>query len=149
MTGVGLGAAALAGCGLFEGDPEPPKAPDPLQPLLDEALALAAAYDRVTVTQPGLAVRLTSLADDHRAHAAELSRVIGTALPSGPAGTETTPAGAETAPAEVKTAVADLRKAEQAAQKTATAACRQSPADRAGLAGSIAACRATHAEALR
>ena len=31
---------------LFDDDPEPPPPPDALQPLLDEALALAAAYDR-------------------------------------------------------------------------------------------------------
>jgi hypothetical protein len=150
VTGAGLGATVLTGCGLFEDDPEPPKAPDPLQPLLDEAVALAAAYDRATVAQPGLARRLTPLADDHRAHAAELSRVIGAPLASasptpseGPSGTP--PAGSIAA----NQAITDLRKAEQAAQKTATAACRQAPAERVALVGSIAACRATHTEALR
>src|SRR4051794_37950808 len=69
VTGAGFAATTLGGCGFFGGDPEPPEAPDPLQPLLDEAMALAAAYDRVTVTQPGLAGRLSPLADDHRAHA--------------------------------------------------------------------------------
>jgi hypothetical protein len=143
VAGAGFGATTLGGCGFFGGDPEPPEAPDPLQPLLDEAMALAAAYDRVRVTQPGLASRLSPLADDHRAHAAELARVIGAALPSGPAA----PAGS--APAAASAAVADLRKAEQAAQKTATTVCRQAPAERVALVGSIAACRATHAEALR
>jgi hypothetical protein len=148
VTGVGLGAATLAGCGLLGDDPEPPEAPDPLQPLLDEAVALAAAYDRATVTQPGLAGRLTPLADDHRAHAAELARVIGAAPPSGPV---TSASAGDQAPGgnEATEAVDDLRKAEQAAQKTATAACRQAPAERVALVGSIAACRATHAEALR
>ncbi|NMO52498.1 hypothetical protein HH310_15015 [Actinoplanes sp. TBRC 11911] len=144
MSGAGFGAAALTGCALFGGDPEPPKAPDPLQPLLDEAVALAAAYDRVTVTQPGLSGRLAPLADDHRAHAAELARVIGAALPSAPA-----PGGSEPAASQANAAVTDLRKAEQAAQKTATAACRQAPGERVALVGSIAACRATHVEALR
>jgi hypothetical protein len=143
VAGAGFGATTLGGCGFFGGDPEPPEAPDPLQPLLDEAMALAAAYDRVTVTQPGLAGRLSPLADDHRAHAAELARVIGAALPSGPAA----PAGS--APAGASAVIADLRKAEQAAQKTATTVCRQAPAERVTLVGSIAACRATHAEALR
>jgi hypothetical protein len=135
---AGAGISALTGCGLFGDDPEPPRPPDPLRPLLDEALALAAAYDRALVTQPALAGRLTPLAADHRAHAAELARVIGTTLPSGAA------SGAATGQS-----VADLRRAEQAAQKTAVAACAQAAPDRAGLAGSIAACRATHAEALR
>jgi hypothetical protein len=147
VTGAGLGATVLTGCGLFEGDPEPPKAPDPLQPLLDEALALAAAYDQATVTQPGLARRLTPLADDHRAHAAELARVIGAPLPSASAIPSESPSSAGSIAAN--TAISDLRKAEQAAQKTATAACRQASAERVALVGSIAACRATHTEALR
>jgi hypothetical protein len=48
-----------------------------------------------------------------------------------------------------RAALADLRKAERSAQRTAAAACRTAPAARASLVGSIAACRATHAEALR
>jgi len=143
MAGAGLGATALAGCGLFDDDPEPPEAPDPLQPVLDEALALAVAYDRAAVARPDLAGRLTPLAADHRAHAAELSRVIGKPLPSAPAGS----AAATADPAA--NALAGLRKAEQVAQRTAATICRQAPADRAALAGSIAACRAAHAEALR
>jgi hypothetical protein len=92
------------------------------------------------VTEPGLATRLTPLADDHRAHAAELARLIGTTLPSTVA---SAPAGA------ADDTVATLRAAEQAAQKSAVAACRAAPAERAALLGSIAASRATHAEALR
>jgi hypothetical protein len=140
-AGAGLGVA-LSGCGLFGDDPEPAPAPDPLQPVLDEALALAAGYDQAGVAQPGLRDRLDPLAADHRAHAEALARVIGKPLPSGPA------AAASSGPSPAAT-LADLRKAEQAAQKTAVAACRQAPADRAALVGSIAACRATHAEALR
>ena len=141
-AGGALGATALAGCGLFEGDPEPAPPPDPLQPGLDEALALAAAYDRAVLAEPGLAKRLTPLADDHRAHAAELARVIGKPLPSG--------APASGAPdGDAAGAVAALRKAEQAAQKTAAAFCRTAPVARAALTGSIAAARAAHAEALR
>ena len=44
--------------------------------------------------------------------------------------------------------VAGLRKAEQAALRTATAAVKSAPPDRVMLVGSIAACRAGHAEAL-
>ncbi|MFC3740619.1 hypothetical protein [Paractinoplanes deccanensis] len=141
-TAAGVGAAALTGCGLFDSDdPEPPKAPDPLEPVLAEALALAAAYDQAVVTQPGLRTRLAPLAEDHRTHAAELSRLIGEPMPSAPAPSASAAAAATT--------VAALRQAEQAAQRTAVAACKVAPADRAGLLGSIAACRATHAEALR
>ena len=137
---AGLGALGLAGCGLFDDEPAPPQAPDALQPLLDEALALAAAHDRAVAAQPGLGARLTPLADDHRAHAEELARVIGRAQPS---------AGASVAASTPVDTLATLRAAEQAAQRTAAAACRQAPAERAALVGSIAACRATHAEALR
>jgi len=141
-AGTALSATTLAGCGLFEDDPAPAPQPDALQPVLDEALALAAAYDRAVLAEPGLAKRLTPLAADHRTHAAELARVIGTTLPSG--------APAASAPAgDAAESVAALRKAEQAAQKTAAAACRVAPAARAGLTGSIAAARAAHAEALR
>jgi hypothetical protein len=142
LIGGAIGATALSGCGLLDGDPEPPPPPDALQPLLDEALALAAAYDRVALAEPGLAKRLTPLAADHRTHAAELSRVIGKTLPSAAPSASAATGGAADS-------VATLRKAEQTAQKTASAACRVAPADRAGLTGSIAAARAAHAEALR
>jgi len=142
-AGAALGMTALSGCGLFDNGPGPDQAADPLQPVLDEALALAAAYDRAVVAQPALSSRLTPLAADHRAHATELAKVIGEKLPSA------APAASSTPASDAAGTVAGLRKAEQAAQKTAAAACRQAPAARAALVGSIAACRATHAEALR
>ncbi|WP_307784559.1 hypothetical protein [Actinoplanes xinjiangensis] len=141
LLGALAGSAALAGCGVFDGDPEPAPPPDSFQPLLDEALALAASYDRVIAAQPALAARLTPLAEDHRAHAADLARVIGVTVASAAPSVPVSSAPAGT--------TATLRKAEQAAQKTAVAACKAAPAERAMLAGSIAACRATHAEALR
>ncbi|GIF10400.1 hypothetical protein [Actinoplanes teichomyceticus] len=141
-TAGGLaGLVTLGGCGLFDDDPEPAPAPDPLRPVLDEALALAAAYDRVARAQPALAGKLTPLAEAHRAHAGELARVIGTTLPSGPAASSAAAGGADTTSA--------LRRAELAAQKTAAALCRSAAAERAALVGSIAAARAAHAEALR
>jgi hypothetical protein len=132
------GVTALAGCGIFDSGPDRPPAPDLLQPVLDEAVALAAAYDRVAAVQPALARRLDPLAADHRAHAAELARVIGTSPPSASARAASTAA-----------TLGDLRAAVQAAQRTASTACRQAPAARAALVGSIAACRASHVEALR
>ncbi|WP_308120734.1 hypothetical protein [Paractinoplanes bogorensis] len=135
-----LAGSALAGCGLFDDEPAPPEPADPLQPLLDEAMALAASYDRAIAAQPGLASRLTPLGDDHRAHVAELTLVIGKTPPS------VAPSASVGAPAET---VASLREAEQAAQKSAVALCRAAVPERAALIGSIAACRATHAEALR
>ncbi|GLY04808.1 MULTISPECIES: hypothetical protein [Actinoplanes] len=140
-AGAVAGATTLGGC--FGDDPEPPPAPDALQPLLDEALTMAAAYERAVVAQPALADRLTPLAEDHRAHATELATMIGATLPSAVA------APSASGSATDGDSTADLRKAEQTAQKNAVAACRTAPAERAALVGSIAASRATHAEALR
>jgi hypothetical protein len=142
LGGAGLSVLSLTGCGLLDEEPAPPAAPDPLQPLLDEALALAAAYDRAVIAQPGLSGRLAPLAANHREHAGELSKVIGAAAASAPA-------ASLPASAPPTATLADLRAAEQAAQKNAAAACAQAPADRVALVGSIAAGRATHAEALR
>lgn len=138
LLAAAAGATALAGCGIFDSGPDDPPAPDPLQPVLDEAVALAVAYDRVAAAQPALARRLGPLAADHRAHAAELARVIGTAVPSAPA-----PAASAAA------TIGGLRAAVRAGQRTADTACRQAPASRAALVGSIAACRASHLEALK
>ena len=139
MTAAGLGGAALAGCGLFGGDDKSSAdGSDAVQPLLTEAVALAGAYDKAAAAQPDLAVRLKPLADDHRAHASALAKLIGRSVPS--------VAATSIASGDV---LAGLRTAEQTAQRNAVTACRQAPADRAALIGSIAACRATHAEALR
>jgi hypothetical protein len=140
MAGAALALTAPAGCGLFDDGPEPPPEPDPLQPVLDEALALAVAHERAAAAGPSLAARLAPLAQDHRAHAVELARVIGTVSPS-----VAPSAGAGPVPQTL----AELRGAEQAAARTATAAARTAQPERAGLVGSIAACRASHAEALR
>jgi hypothetical protein len=139
LTAAGLGGAALSGCGLFGGDEKSPGGGDEaVQPLLAEAVALAGAYDKAAAGQPDLAARLKPLADDHRAHASALAKLIGKPVP--------TAAPASVGPGDV---LAGLRTAEQTAQRNAVTACKQAPADRAALIGSIAACRATHAEALR
>lgn len=143
LLGIGLAATTLTGCGALDDKPAPAVPPDPLQPLLDEALALAAGYDRAAAARPALSARLVPLAADHRVHAADLAKLIGVSAS----------ASAAPASAPVENAAADpvaaLRTAELAAQRTAVAACLAAPADRAGMVGSIAACRATHAEALR
>jgi hypothetical protein len=135
------GTTTLAGCGLFDDDPAPVPPPDPLLPVLTGALALAAAYDRAAIDQPDLAERLTPLAASHRAHADELTRVIGTGAPAASAAPSGAPA--------TGTTVKELRAAEQAAQKVAAESCRTAAAKRATLVGTIAAARAAHAEALR
>jgi hypothetical protein len=139
MAATGVGGAALSGCGLFGHDAKSSSgADDALQPLLIEAVALAGAYDKAAAAQPALATRLKPLGDDHRAHASALAKLIGENVP--------TAAPAATGSGDV---LAGLRTAERTAQRNAVTACKQAPADQAALLGSIAACRATHAEALR
>lgn len=140
-AGAAVTVPVLTGCGLFDVEPEPTPEPDPLQPLLDEALVLAAAYERAAVAQPDLGARLAPLAADHRAHARELAQVIGAGPPSATPGTS--------AASDPGQSPAEFREAERAAQRTAALSARTVPAERAALVGSIAACRATHAEALK
>ncbi|MDT5039520.1 MAG: hypothetical protein QOE51_505 [Actinoplanes sp.] len=153
--GAVLSVTALSACGLFDDHDEQTKTADPLQPVLAAALSLAAAYDRAALAQPGLSARLAPLAADHRAHAAELARLIGEPVPSAatsaPPAATSAPLTTTSAPLTAADAatIAALREAERSAQKAAAAACRGAAAARAALLGSIAACRATHAEALR
>lgn len=130
--------SVAAGCGLFDDD-ERPKPPDALQPLLAEAQTLAATFESAASAQPGLAKRLTPLAADHRAHVAALTQLIG----------EPAPSAAPSAAAGVTASLKQLRALSQTASRNAAAACAAAPPERAALIGSIAASRATHAEALR
>jgi hypothetical protein len=143
VTAAAAATTTVAGCGLFEDDEKPEK-PDALQPLLSEALALAAVFDQAALVQPGIAARVTPLADDHRAHAAELARMIGRPRPSPRA-----PASASAAPVPPADLLRSLRSRSTAGHRNAVAAVRAAPPERVMVVGSIAACRATHAEALR
>jgi len=143
LLGAAAGLATLTGCGLFDDEPAPVPPPDALQPVLDEALALAAAYDRAVTADPGL---FATLAGNHRSHATELARLIGATLPPSAPAASSPPAASSSSGGE---AAAELRKKELAAQKTATAAVRATTTERAALVGSIAAARAAHAEALQ
>ncbi|WP_425413339.1 hypothetical protein [Micromonospora pallida] len=143
LLALGGATASVAGCGLLDREDSPPP-PDPLQPLVDGALALEARYRAAIGADPTLADRLTPIADTHRAHAAELAAALGVALPSpSPSASTAAPSG------DADTVVAELRAAEERARAEAATFCAQAPADRAALVGSIAAARATHAEVLR
>jgi hypothetical protein len=122
-----------------------------MQPVLDEARALAARYDQLALTKPDLSARLTPLGDDHKAHIAELSRLIEpAAAQSASAGASAgASASASAGAAAVESSLPQLRRAEQTAQRTAVTMARTAEPDRAALLASIAACRATHVEALR
>lgn len=132
------GMGGLAGCDIGGPDPEPAPSPDPLLPFLTATVALADRYDAAIDAEPSLSARLTPLRDDHRAHVRALTREIGTSPP-------TPSASASAAPATVQALLA----AEDDARKDAEKACLEGPSYRAALLGSIAACRASHQEALR
>src|SRR4051794_13502628 len=70
VLAAGASAAPLAGCGLFDHH-QSDATPDALQPLITEALELAARYEAAVGAFPELADRLGPVAQDHRAHAAE------------------------------------------------------------------------------
>jgi hypothetical protein len=134
----------ITACDLLTGKPKPPPGPDPLMPLITGALDLAARYEVVLTRYPEVASRLTPVAQAHRAHAAELARVAGVALPSSSPTPASTVAGGD-----LPTALAALRTAEQQGHEAAVSACVNAPAKRAALLGSIAAARATHLEVLQ
>ncbi|BCB82304.1 hypothetical protein GCM10022251_47260 [Phytohabitans flavus] len=150
MLAAAVGAAALypiAGCGLFgdEEDKSQPPAPDPLAPLLAEALSLASQHEAAIAAFPALAERLTPVAAAHREHATALTKVIKAPAPSASASSASPapPSGDE------KSTLGALRSAEQKGQKSAAQACQAAAAERAALLGSIAAARATHLEVVR
>ncbi len=137
---LGGAVTPLVGCDPFDRDPAPP---DPLAPMIDEALALAAAYRDAATAHPTLADQLTPITEAHAAHAAELARLTETAPPSA------TPTPSTTPTLDPDAALTGLREREQAASETAFQACLAAPAERAALLASIAAARASHLEALR
>ncbi|MEV4492650.1 hypothetical protein AB0K04_21340 [Micromonospora coxensis] len=141
LLAAGGATAPLTGCDLFDGD-EPPPPPDPLEPLAAEARELAARHRAAIAADPGLADRLTPIADAHAAHADEIHRLIGRPAPSGSPAPQ--PSGGDR-----DGLLTALREAEQRGRKAAATACAEAPGERAALLGSIAAARATHVEALR
>ncbi|MFV2100332.1 hypothetical protein [Micromonospora sp. LOL_024] len=145
VLAFGGAAVPLAGCGLLDRD-EPPPRPDPLAPLIDEALQLATGLRAAATAHPDLTDRLVPLAESHESHATELTRLVGAtaATPSGSAVASSAAPSAD--PSATLTA---LRQAERAGRDAAARACAAAPAERAALLGSVAAARATHLEALR
>ncbi|MEU6077375.1 hypothetical protein [Micromonospora sp. NPDC047074] len=143
LLALGGASVPLTGCGLFDRDDGPAPESDPLTPLLDESLQLAAGHRDAAAAHPALADLLTPIAEAHQAHAAELARVIGVPPPSASAPATAAPGGD---PAATRAA---LRERERGARETATRACAAAPAERAALLASIVAARATHVEALK
>jgi hypothetical protein len=142
--------ATLSGCSvprLFEDEPPPQAMPDAdaLRAIAADALVLAARHDAAIAAQPDLTARLTPLRDAHRDHAAAIGRALADSAGPAASGSPVPPSSAPLDRARLlKTLAAD----ERAAAERAAAQCLVAPAYRAPLLGTIAACRASHAEAL-
>jgi hypothetical protein len=144
LAAVAGGALAVtgAGCGPEQGATGDAR-PAELTRVLAGAVGLAAAYRASSQAQPSLAAQLAPLLAEHETHIAALRAALG--QPSADA-TPATPVGAVSP--DPAGALAQLRAAEQAGRADAAAACVSAPDRYAALLGSIAACRATHLEAL-
>jgi hypothetical protein len=145
-SGVG---GLLAGCDLSGlvggGEPRPMPAVDrdALRSVAADALGLATRYDAAIGQHADQASRLRAIRDAHRAHADAVNRSLAS---------EAQPTAAQAASAAASgpsgTGLADLAAAERAAAERATAVCLQVQTYHAPLIGTIAAARASHAEAL-
>jgi hypothetical protein len=132
LTGLGLSAGILAGCGLLDReDPVPPA--DPLMPLLAQARDLVAAYDGYLAAHPERAGRLQPVREAHAAHVTALTAVVVQPSPAPSAASSPAPA-----------TLAQLKAVESAAAKAAYDLCLATAGQRVTLVGEIAAARATH-----
>lgn len=152
LAGAGIAGPTLllAGCSLPDalGSDEPETRAltdaDTLRAVADESLLLASRLDAAITELPDAAPRLTPLRDAHREHAAAVGRSLGESQQ---------PSVASASPSEASrggstAAFKALATAERAAAERAAAACIQVEPHHAPLIGTIAAARASHAEAL-
>jgi hypothetical protein len=146
LVGTTVGAA-LAGCWPKSDPPASRPSPHPLTSAVAGTLALIDRYQATLAAYADLGTRLQPLLADHLAHSDALRQAMGvpspTASPAASAG-----ASASVPPDDQAGALAALRTAEEAGQAAATTACLSAAPEYAPLLGSIAACRATHAEVL-
>jgi hypothetical protein len=142
--GAVVAAVSLAACDSAERAGGQRRIPDPLNPFYRDTAALLSQYEATIIALPALAGRLTPLLDDHRQHVQALAREIGPGLESSAPST----AAGRKMPTAPDAALGALRAAERDATAAARSACLSAPSYRAALLGSIAAARASHAEAL-
>jgi hypothetical protein len=149
LTGTG---GLLAGCSLpdvFGGEPDPRPLPDAeaLRAVAADSLLLAARHEAAIGQVPDQATRLTALRDAHREHAAAIGRSLGES--PGPSLVAGSPSESGAPPGSGAAAVLRaLATAERGAAERAAIACVQVESFHAPLVGTIAAARASHAEAL-
>jgi hypothetical protein len=145
-------AGLLAGCSLPDvfgsGEPATQTLTDAeaLRAVAADSLFLAARLDAAITQLPDQAARLTPLRDAHRQHAAAIGRSLGeSAQPSVTAGS---PSESAAAGGGAAATIKALATGERTAAERAAITCGQVESYHAPLVGSIAAARASHAEAL-
>jgi hypothetical protein len=146
LAGTVVGGA-LAGCWPGSNKPATPPPPHPLTSAVAGTQALVDRYRTTIGGYPDLGARLEPLLANHRAHLDALRNAMGLPSPSASPSAATASPSASVA-ADQAGALAALRTVEQAARTEAATACLAARAEYAPLLGSIAACRATHAEVL-
>jgi hypothetical protein len=136
---AGLPVLGAAACST---DVEPPaptaSPPGPGDPAADDERALITRYEATIAAHPGLAVTLTPIIGQHRAH---LQALVGPDAEAGP------PVDAvPTVPGDARAAVAALAQAERAASRQRIDACASAESsERARVLAFIAASEASHA----
>jgi hypothetical protein len=142
---AGTAVAALTGCDIPRlSRRSTPKVEamadaDLLRAVAADATGLAARYDVVIGALADQAARLAPIRDAHRDHAAALTRL----LDDSPRPATSSGSAVDTAPS-----LKALAESEKAAAGRAATASLQVAAFHAPLVGTIAACRASHVEAL-
>jgi hypothetical protein len=146
-TVVGLGGCSLPDrFGSGEPDTRAVADGDALRAVAADARQLAARHDAAIRQFPDQAARLTPLRDAHREHAAAIGRSLdGSAQPSTAVATPSASGSPGSGAAATLKALAAL---EKTAAERAAVACVQVASYHAPLVGTIAAARASHAEAL-
>jgi hypothetical protein len=143
-TGTAV-AGALAGCSMLDDAPNWKPGDEGLDTVYADAVALAARYESAMRAAPSLTARLRPILDAHHAHAAALVDALGR---SPAAGAPSASPDATAPPGQPSGALAALAAAERSAADRATKVCLAASLWRVPLLASIAAARASHAEAL-
>jgi hypothetical protein len=152
---LGLLGGAVAAAGVSSGCTTGSETPEP-DPVLDALVAvwtgewqLIRRYDATLARHPSLAARLTSVRDDHAAHARAIGSLITARQSPGATPSAVAVAGKGAVPATAAAALAGLATAETKAAAAATSACMLAAGDTAALLASVAACEASHVVVLR
>lgn len=130
--------ATLGGCALLHREPVPIVDETPvLRSVLDSAVNQSAGLQTALDSGAPATATLEMVRDDHLAHVAELSRILGL-----------DPESVDTTTTDGEDTLQALLNSETEAYEQAVTACIDAPPQYAVLLGEIAACRASHVDVL-